>query len=101
MVVPNPPRLTRVVALVALGKYFRNRSLPSASRITSRGNSESSDVSRLMTEESIERKLPAGLGWLNNSEKNRGLVLLRESQQGMRKATGLLPGIPFSRSMQQ
>src|SRR4051794_17020225 len=52
----------------------------------------------LKTELSICRKLPCSVVLLKTSAQNRGLGVLSESQQGMRKATGLLPGIWLTRS---
>ena len=52
----------------------------------------------LKTELSICRKLPFSVVLLNTSAQNRGLGVFLLSQQGMRKATGLLPGIWFIRS---
>src|SRR5262252_3690342 len=80
--------------------YLRNRSVPSGSNTSSRGRLGSSGVSTTKTDESIERNLPPGLALLKISAKKRGLTVLSESQQGMRKATGLLPGIWFIRSTQ-
>ena len=52
-------------------------------------------------EESMVRKLPAGVTRLKISAKNLGLGVFRESMQGMRKATGRLPSTFVSRSTQR
>ena len=54
----------------------------------------------MKTDESIERNFPPGLVLLKISAKNRGLTVFIESQQGIRNATGVLPGIWFIRSTQ-
>src|SRR4029078_12332496 len=76
----------------------RNRSLPSGSSVISFGRSLSLWVMILKTELSICRKLPFSVVLLNTSAQNRGLGVFLLSQQGMRKATGLLFGIWFIRS---
>src|SRR5678810_275227 len=81
--------------------YFRNFSAPDASTTSSRGKDGSLEVKMFMTEESMVRNWPAALVQLNISAKNRGLALSIESQHGMRKATGLLPGTRFINSMQR
>src|SRR5262245_41250759 len=53
------------------------------------------------TEESIDRKFPFSVVLLKISAQCRGLGVFSESQQGMRKATGLLPGISLIRSTQR
>jgi len=53
-----------------------------------------------MTDESIVRNWLAALVRLKFG-KERGLALSIESQHGMRKATGLLPGTRFINSMQR
>src|SRR5258705_8624005 len=100
MVVVNEPMLTRVVALVWAGRYLRKRSRPSASSTSSRGSEVSLVVSTTMTLESMPRKFPCGEVRLKISAKKRGEGEFIESQQGMRKATGLLPGMEFNRSTQ-
>src|SRR5436190_912013 len=82
------------------GRYFRNFSAPSASITRARGNAESPADKMFITDESASRKWPAGVVRLKISAKSRGLGLLIESQQGVRKATGRLPGICVMRSRQ-
>ena len=53
-----------------------------------------------ITEESMVRNWPAALVRLKSSAKKRGLALFMESQQGIRNATGRLPGIRFINSTQ-
>ena len=59
----------------------------------SRGNSGSALVKTLKTELSTDRKFPFSVVLLKISAQKRGLGVLSESQQGIRKATGLLLGI--------
>ena len=73
--------------------YLRNRSLPSGSKTRSRGRLGSSGVKTVKTDESIDSEWPPLLFLAKISEKNRGLTVFIESQQGIRNATGLLPGI--------
>src|ERR1043166_6337530 len=100
-----------VVAKAGKGMYLRNRSRAPAgmvraglakalpgSRTNSRGKAGSLVVRMFMTEEAMVRNWAAAFVRLNSSAKKRGLGLFIESQQGMRKATGWLPGMRFRRS---
>src|SRR6185312_15841759 len=82
------------------GKYLRNRSRPSRSWTSARGRAGSSEVQTWNTEESIARWRPSLLVLLKISAKKRGLTVFCESQQGIRNATGRLPGILLRRSTQ-
>src|SRR5947209_5939715 len=83
------------------GRYFAKRLPPSASWTRSRGSSGSSGVVTLKTDESIVRKLPFAVLLLKISVNRRGLGVLSESQQGVRKATGRLLGIAAIMSTQR
>src|SRR6184192_1280104 len=88
-----------VVTKVFVGMYLLNLVWPLASTTRSRGKAGSLVVKMFITEESIVRNCPAPFVPLNNSAKSRGLALSIESQQGVRKAHGRLPGIWLSRLM--
>src|SRR5688572_21994764 len=81
--------------------YLRNRSLPSGSVVSALGKEGSFDVVMLHTDESIDRNAPPAVRRLKISAKNRGLGVFFDSQQGMRNATGWLPGTLASRSTQR